>query len=85
MRGQANLLDDLHALEDLERVRLLFDDLEEKRDVADLHQGVDEEAQAELGRQPAGRSMRRIDQPKLLEVRHHVADRGRRERHRDDA
>ena len=31
VRGQANLLDDLHALEDLERVRLLFDDLEEKR------------------------------------------------------
>src|SRR5437868_1570252 len=36
VRGQANLLDDLHALEDLERVRLLFDDLEEKRGVADL-------------------------------------------------
>jgi len=36
VRGQANLLDDLHALEDLERVRLLFDDLEEKRAVADL-------------------------------------------------
>ena len=36
MRGQAHLLDDLHALEDLERVRLLFDDLEEKRGVADL-------------------------------------------------
>ena len=36
VRGQANLLEDLHALEDLERVRLLFDDLEEKRAVADL-------------------------------------------------
>ena len=36
MRGQANLLEDLHALEDLERVRLLFDDLETKRGVADL-------------------------------------------------
>jgi heat-inducible transcriptional repressor len=36
VRGQANLLEDLHALEDLERVRLLFDDLETKRDVADL-------------------------------------------------
>src|SRR5438128_11627407 len=36
VRGQANLLDDLHALADLERVRLLFDDLEEKRGVADL-------------------------------------------------
>jgi heat-inducible transcriptional repressor len=36
VRGQANLLDDLHALEDLERVRLLFDDLETRRDVADL-------------------------------------------------
>src|SRR5438067_4952475 len=36
VRGQANLLDDLHALADLERVRLLFDDLETKRGVADL-------------------------------------------------
>src|SRR5215467_12175930 len=36
VRGQANLLEDLHALEDLERVRLLFDDLETKRGVADL-------------------------------------------------
>ena len=36
VRGHANLLDDLHALEDLERVRLLFDDLETRREVADL-------------------------------------------------
>jgi heat-inducible transcriptional repressor len=36
VRGHANLLDDLKALQDLERVRLLFDDLETKRGVADL-------------------------------------------------
>ena len=36
VRGHANLLDDLHALEDLERIRLLFDDLETKRGVVDL-------------------------------------------------
>jgi heat-inducible transcriptional repressor len=36
VRGHANLLEDLTALEDLERVRLLFDDLETKRGVADL-------------------------------------------------
>jgi heat-inducible transcriptional repressor len=36
VRGHANLLDDLHALEDLERVRLLFDDLETKKGVIDL-------------------------------------------------
>jgi heat-inducible transcriptional repressor len=36
VRGHANLLDDLKALEDLERVRLLFDDLETKREVVDL-------------------------------------------------
>jgi heat-inducible transcriptional repressor len=36
VRGHANLLGDLHALEDLERVRLLFDDLETKRGVIDL-------------------------------------------------
>jgi len=36
VRGHANLLDDLKALEGLERVRLLFDDLETKRGVIDL-------------------------------------------------
>ncbi len=36
VRGQANLLDDLHAAEDLERIRLLFADLETKKDVIDL-------------------------------------------------
>ena len=36
VRGHANLLDDLHALDDLERVRRLFDDLETKRGVIDL-------------------------------------------------
>jgi heat-inducible transcriptional repressor len=36
VRGQANLLEDLHALEDLERIRVLFDDLEKKNDIIDL-------------------------------------------------
>jgi heat-inducible transcriptional repressor len=36
IRGAAHLLDDLKAVEDLERVRLLFDDLETKRGVVDL-------------------------------------------------
>ena len=36
VRGHANLLDDLHALDDLERVRSLFDALETKRGVIDL-------------------------------------------------
>jgi heat-inducible transcriptional repressor len=36
VRGHANLLDDLHAMEDLERVRSLFDALETKRGVVDL-------------------------------------------------
>jgi heat-inducible transcriptional repressor len=36
VRGHANLLDDLKALEDLERVRLLFDDLETKRGLIDI-------------------------------------------------
>jgi heat-inducible transcriptional repressor len=47
VRGQANLLDDLKALEDLERVRLLFDDLETRREVIDL-----------LGRAERGEGMR---------------------------
>jgi heat-inducible transcriptional repressor len=36
VRGHANLLDDLRAVEDLERVRRLFDELETKRGLADL-------------------------------------------------
>jgi heat-inducible transcriptional repressor len=36
VRGQANLLQDLTALEDLERIRLLFSDLETKKEVIDL-------------------------------------------------
>lgn len=36
VRGHANLLEDLHALEDLERVRSLFDALEAQRGVIDL-------------------------------------------------
>lgn len=36
VRGQANLLEDLKAVEDLERIRLLFADLETKKDVVDL-------------------------------------------------
>ena len=36
VRGQGNLLEDLTALEDLERIRLLFDDLETKTEVIEL-------------------------------------------------
>tara|TARA_R110000824_G_scaffold118960_14_gene271975 strand:- start:90539 stop:91603 length:1065 start_codon:yes stop_codon:yes gene_type:complete len=36
VRGRSRLLDDVHAMEDLERVRLLFDDLENKRDLVQL-------------------------------------------------
>lgn len=36
VRGQSNLLKDLTAVEELERIRKLFDDLESKRDVMQL-------------------------------------------------
>lgn len=36
VRGQANLLKDVSGLENLERIRQLFDDLETKRDLAQL-------------------------------------------------
>ena len=36
VRGQANLLEDLRATDDLERIRKLFSDLETKTEVADL-------------------------------------------------
>lgn len=36
VRGQANLLKDLNAIEDMARIRQLFDDLETKRDLVQL-------------------------------------------------
>jgi heat-inducible transcriptional repressor len=36
VRGMSNLIGDVRAIEDLERVRLLFDDLESKRDIVQL-------------------------------------------------
>ncbi len=36
VRGQANLLENASAITDLERMRRLFDDIENKRDLADL-------------------------------------------------
>jgi heat-inducible transcriptional repressor len=36
VRGQANLLKDLTAVEDLERIRQLFDDLEQKRELVQI-------------------------------------------------
>jgi heat-inducible transcriptional repressor len=40
VRGRANLLEDPQALEDLERVRSLFEDLEEKGQLIQLLDGV---------------------------------------------
>jgi heat-inducible transcriptional repressor len=40
VRGRANLLEDREALEDLERVRSLFEDLEEKEQLIQLLDGV---------------------------------------------
>ncbi len=36
VRGQSNLLTDIHAIEDLDRIRRLFDDLEAKKELIDL-------------------------------------------------
>jgi heat-inducible transcriptional repressor len=36
VRGRANLLDDVEVAADLDRVRMLFDDLETKKDVIQL-------------------------------------------------
>ena len=40
VRGRANLLDDAGAVDDLERVRMLFDDLEQKEQLIGLLDGV---------------------------------------------
>jgi len=45
--GQSHLLEDLHALEDLERIRILFEELETRRGVVDL-----------LGRAESGEGVR---------------------------
>jgi heat-inducible transcriptional repressor len=42
VRGRANLLDDMAAIEDLERVRSLFDDLEQKQQLIGLLDNVRE-------------------------------------------
>jgi heat-inducible transcriptional repressor len=42
VRGRARLLDDPHAVEDLERVRMLFDDLEQKEQLIGLLDDVRE-------------------------------------------
>jgi len=55
------------------------------RQVAEFQQGVDIEPQPDLGGQPAGAGVRRVDQAELLEVLHHVAHRGGRQRHRQQA
>ena len=54
-------------------------------EVAELQQRVDEEPQAQLGRQTSGARVRRVDQPELLEILHHIADRGGRQRDRQHA
>ncbi|MEO1199398.1 MAG: heat-inducible transcriptional repressor HrcA [Pseudomonadota bacterium] len=41
VRGQANLLDDVSAAEDIERIRLLLSDLENKADIIDLLSSAD--------------------------------------------
>lgn len=41
VRGQANLLEDLDTLADLERIRLLFDDLEQQRSLVELLENAD--------------------------------------------
>ncbi len=40
VRGRGNLLDDVRAIEDLERIRRLFDDLETKKDLTKLLQSA---------------------------------------------
>jgi len=44
VRGRSKLLDDVHAMEDLERIRMLFDELENKNNLVQLL-GLAEEAE----------------------------------------
>ena len=53
--------------------------------IADLQQRIDEEAQADLGRQAPGAGVRRIDEAEFLEILHDIAYGGRRQRHRQES
>ena len=50
--------------------------------IAELEQRVDEQPQALLRRQAPGAGVRSVDEAELLEILHHIANRGRRQRHR---
>ena len=52
---------------------------------AEVQQAVDEQAQPLVGRQAAGRGVRREQQAGVGQVGHHVADGGRRQVHRQPA
>ena len=55
------------------------------RDLADFQHRIDEEAQADLGRQTAGAGVGGMDQAERFQIGHDVSDRGRRQRSRQDA
>ena len=48
--------------------------------IAGFHHGIHEEAQTAFGRQTARAGMGRKNQSRMFEIRHHIADRGRRQR-----
>ena len=54
-------------------------------EIADLQHRIDVESESQLRRQPPGARMRRIDKTQLLKILHHIADRRRRQRHRQQA
>ncbi|MCY1303284.1 hypothetical protein D9M70_529820 [compost metagenome] len=54
------------------------------REIADLHEGIDEEAQPRLGGQTASADMRRVDETEIFEIAHHIANGSGRERHRQE-
>ena len=54
-------------------------------EVAEFEQRVDEQPETLLGRQAPGARVRGVDEPELLEILHHIANRGRRKRDRQQA
>ena len=55
------------------------------RQLAEVQQAIDEQAQPLIGRQPSGRGVRREQQAGIGQVRHDIADRGGRQVHRQAA
>ncbi len=86
VRGQSNLLTDIHAIEDLDRIRRLFDDLEAKQELINLLGAADtaEGVRIFIGSESRLFSLSRLVPGSSAVPRHQEQDRRRPRRDRAD-